>query len=61
MVRIMLLIKTRWVKINGKEGVYQLDVNISLGDGRELSNVILPITDLNLEKKQVWAKIEQGK
>jgi hypothetical protein len=52
--------KNKVVKINGKEGVYQLDVNISLGDGRELSNVILPITDLNLEKKQVWAKIEQG-
>jgi hypothetical protein len=52
--------KNKVVKINGKEGDYQLVVNISLGDGRELSNVILPITDLNLEKKQVWAKIEQG-
>lgn len=52
--------KNKVVKINGAEGDGQLAVNIALGDGRELSNVVLPITDLKLDKKQVWAKIEQG-
>lgn len=52
--------KNKVVKINGPQGNGQLAVNIALGDGRELSNVVLPITDLKLDKKQVWAKIKQG-
>ena len=52
--------KNKVVKINGPEENGQLAVNIDLGDGRKLSNVVLSRSDLKLDKKQVWAKIEQG-
>ena len=52
--------KNKVVKINGPEENGQLAVNIDLGDGRKLSNVVLSRLDLKLDKKQVWAKIEQG-
>ena len=58
--KVYVFNKNKVVKINGPEENGQLAVNIDLGDGRKLSNVVLSRSDLKLDKKQVWAKIEQG-
>ena len=61
-VKVYAFNKNKVVKINGPEerGLPISGQYFDLGDGRKLSNVVLSRSDLKLDKKQVWAKIEQG-
>jgi hypothetical protein len=51
--------KYKAINILGPNGDYELAVSIPLGNGKDLNTSIL-LDDIDLIKKEVWAKIEQG-
>ena len=51
--------KHKAINILGPNGDYELAVSIPLGNGKDLNTSIL-LDDIDLIKKEVWAKIEQG-